>query len=220
MKSTTLLAILPAMVLSFLLFGLSTDAAELSPGRGLTNDFFAMDTGVHGDGLKTPLERAKLLKQLGYAGIGWTPPGVSEMLAALDQEGLKMETLYVAVRIGKGEQKYDPQLPNYIELLKGRGTIIWLQISSASYQPSSPDGDERAVAVIREIADLAKASGLRLALYPHFGAWLERIQDALRVVKKVDRSNVGVTFNLCHCLRVGDERSLNFWRSVVRICLS
>lgn len=65
MKSTTLLAILPAMMLSFLFCGLSTGAAELSPVRGLTNDFFAMDTGVHGDGLKTPLERAKLLKQLG-----------------------------------------------------------------------------------------------------------------------------------------------------------
>lgn len=176
--------------------------------RALTNEFFAMDTGVHGAGLKTPEAKAQVLKDLGFAGIGWTPPGIPEMLTALDREGLKMATLYVGIRIGEGEQKFDPQLPKYIKELKGRGTIIWLQISSKSDPLSAPEGDPRAVAVIREIADLAQAAGLRVALYPHAGAWLERVQDAVRVVKKVDRANVGVTFNLCHCLRVGDESKI------------
>lgn len=188
-------------------------------GGGLTNEFFAMDTGVHGDNLKTPAARAKLLKELGFAGIGWTPPAVPEMLAALDQEQLRMETLYLSVRIGDGEQKYEPQLPKYIELLKGRGTILWLQISSRSHQLSAAEGDDRAVAVIREIADLASASGLRVALYPHAGAWLERVQDAVRVAKKVDRANVGVTFNLCHCLRVGDGKKIPELLQECRTCL-
>src|SRR5262249_27725877 len=30
----------------------------------LTNEFFAMDTGVHGDTLKNPADKAKLLKEL------------------------------------------------------------------------------------------------------------------------------------------------------------
>jgi sugar phosphate isomerase/epimerase len=34
------------------------------------------------------------------------------------------------------------------------------------------------------------------------------VEDALRVVKKVDRKNVGVTFNLCHWLRVDDEKNM------------
>lgn len=168
-----------------------------------------MDTGVHGAGLKTPEAKAQVLKELGFTGIGWTPPGISEMLTALDREGLSMATLYVGIRIGQGEQKFDPQLPKYIEELKGRGTIIWLQISSKSDPLSDPEGDPRAVAVIREIADSAQAAGLRVALYPHAGAWLERVQDAVRVVKKVDRANVGVTFNLCHCLQVGDEGKIS-----------
>jgi sugar phosphate isomerase/epimerase len=37
------------------------------------------------------------------------------------------------------------------------------------------------------------------------GNWTERVQDAVRVARKVDRKNFGVTFNLCHCLAVGDE---------------
>ena len=175
-----------------------------APAAGLTNEFFAMDTGVHGDTLKTPAEKAKLLKELGYSGIGWTPPAIPEMLAALDAEGLKMNTLYVGAHIGEGEQKFDPQLPNYIKLLKGRGTIIWLFITSKSHPPSSTDGDQRAVEVVRELSELAKASDLRIALYPHTRLWLERIQDGIRLVKKVDRPNVGLTFNLCHCLKVGD----------------
>ena len=200
------------LLIVLLVLAVTMDSIAESPSApkqvAFTNEFFAMDTGIHGAGLKTPEDKVKLLKELGYAGIGWTPPGVAEVLAALDQQGLKMSSLYVGVNIGENEQKYDPQLPKHIELLKGKGTIIWLHISSKSHQASAPEGDERAVEIIREIAMLAEASGLRVALYPHAGAWLERVQDAVRVVKKVDRANVGLTFNLCHCLKVGDEKKI------------
>jgi sugar phosphate isomerase/epimerase len=36
---------------------------------------------------------------------------------------------------------------------------------------------------------------------------VERVEDAVRVVKKVDRKNVGVMFNLCHWLKVDDEKN-------------
>jgi len=36
--------------------------------------------------------------------------------------------------------------------------------------------------------------------------WSERVQDAIRLAKKVARKNFGVGFNLCHCLYVGDEK--------------
>jgi sugar phosphate isomerase/epimerase len=47
-----------------------------------------------------------------------------------------------------------------------------------------------------------------VALYPHTWMWVERVQDAVRLAKKVDRDNVGATFNLCHCLKVGDEKKI------------
>ena len=37
---------------------------------------------------------------------------------------------------------------------------------------------------------------------------MERVEDAVRVVKQVDRANVGVTFNLCHWLKVDDEKNM------------
>jgi len=60
------------------------------------------------------------------------------------------------------------------------------------------------VPVLREVADLAAGAGLRVALYPHQGDWVETIGDAVRVARKVDRKNLGTMFNLCHWLRVDD----------------
>jgi sugar phosphate isomerase/epimerase len=44
-----------------------------------------------------------------------------------------------------------------------------------------------------------------VALYPHYGFYLARFRDVVRVAERVGRSNVGVTFNLCHELRSGFE---------------
>jgi len=92
--------------------------------------------------------------------------------------------------------------------MKGRNSILWLFVQSKKLKPTSLEGDARAVQVIREIADMAAESGVRVALYPHTGFWVERVEDAIRVAKKVDCKNVGVTFNLCHWLMVDDEKNM------------
>ena len=79
--------------------------------------------------------------------------------------------------------------------------MLWLTVQSGRHKPSSTEGDERAVEIVRELADAASESGIRIALYPHTWFWLERVEDAVRIAGKVDRPNVGVTFNLCHWLR-------------------
>ena len=55
---------------------------------------------------------------------------------------------------------------------------------------------------------MAGESGLRVALYPHVGFYVARVEDAVRVVEKVDRKNVGVTFNLCHWLKLDEVKSM------------
>ena len=64
---------------------------------------------------------------------------------------------------------------------------------------------EPALAKLRSLSDAAAAAGLRIAIYPHFGEWTARFGDATRLAKLVNHPAFGVTFNLCHCLAVGDE---------------
>lgn len=171
-----------------------------------TNPFYAFDNGV-GRGKLSPTEQAAILADLGYDGIGYTgTENIPQMLAALEPRGLKMFNTYVKLDVRPDQVPYDPTLPEAIQQLRGHGTLIWLHVHGD--QPSGQRLDDRAVRRIREIAAMAAESDLRVALYPHTGFYVATVQDAVRLVKKVDRKNVGASFNLCHYLKLDDEANL------------
>jgi sugar phosphate isomerase/epimerase len=149
-----------------------------------------------------------MLKELGYPGIGGSLDNLAEMLDELDKNGLKLFAVYTGAWLDTDKEKYEPRLKEAIKLLKGRDTLLWLFIQSGQHKLSSPEGDVRAAEIVGEIADMAGESGLKVALYPHTNFWLERVEDAVRVAGKVNRKNVGVTFNLCHWLMVDKEESM------------
>lgn len=190
------------LLLAGIMPAISAPAAPAVPG-GLPNPFFVFDNGLNDAAHATLAAKAELVRELGFAGVGWRPGDITAMRGELEKRGLGMPTFYVGANIGRGEQKFDPALPGMIRELQGTGSIIWLTLRSKTDKPSAPEGDERAVVIAREIAELARAAGLRVAFYPHFGFWMEKVQDAVRLAQKVDRPNVGATFNLCHYLRVG-----------------
>jgi len=182
-------------------------ASGVQDAKGpLKNPFFAMDTGTRDEQHQTPGSQARMLKELGFAGIGWSPNQVPEMLAALDEQGLRMFNVYIGVDIDGINHSAPTQILKLIDELKGWDTAIWLPVTSKKYtKPSDEAGDGDALAVLGDIADRAQRANLKVALYPHTWSWLERVQDAVRLARKLKRPNLGVTFNLCHCLRVGDE---------------
>ncbi len=179
-------------------------AQEASAHGPLDNPFFAFDNGV-GRAELGPDQQAALLKELGYDGIGYTgTDNLAARMRAFDRQELKIFSLYVGARVGPDGPQYDEHLADAILALRGRDTILWLFI-----QGKATDAEQQAVAVTREIADLAAAASLRVALYPHYGFYVDRVEAAVRVAKKVERDNVGVTFNLCHFLRLGDQPNLD-----------
>lgn len=184
----------------------------VSAKKGLTNPFFAFKSSMKGPQYSTPKSQARVLKELGYAGIEHSGVhGIAEMLEELDKNGLKMFTVYIKVCMDGDKEKHDPALKEAVRTLKGRDTILWLYVTSQKYKPSCLEADPPMVEVIREIADMAHESGLRVALYPHLGYLVERVEDAVRMAEKVNRRNVGVTFNLCHWLAkttVDEEKNL------------
>jgi sugar phosphate isomerase/epimerase len=172
------------------------------------NPFFAMDTATKDARHQTAKEQVQMVRELGYDGIGCTAgKGLREIAEELDKNGLRLFTVYLGINIDPDQPMYDPELKETIEVLRGTNAMLWLFVQSKQYKPSSPDGDDRAVEILREIADMAADANVRVALYPHTGFWVERVEDAVRVAKKVDRSNVGVTFNLCHWLMVDGDKN-------------
>lgn len=174
------------------------------------NPFYALHNGIKDDKHPTFEAQAKMLKELGYDGTSHSGvENIPELLAALDRHGLKLFTLYVGAWLDGDEPKYDPRLLEAIRQLKGRETMIWLTIRSKKHKPSTPAGDARAVEILHELSDACDKAGLKIALYPHTWFWLERVEDAVRIADKAGRKNIGVTFNLCHWLKVDKPETLD-----------
>ncbi|MEK9984204.1 MAG: TIM barrel protein [Opitutae bacterium] len=167
---------------------------------------FAFQNGVH---FKTTSERVKVLKELGYDGIGSAKLTQSDLpllerLKLYEDSGLQLFSFYVGGRLGKNGHSYAKEISEAIAQLKGRDTILELYIQGSKTSHT----DEHAVAFVQEIADQAKDSGLRVVLYPHTGFYVDTIGDAVRVARKCKRDNVGVMFNLCHYLKVEPKTDL------------
>jgi len=205
---TSHVILLSAICLCFFLCGPPVHAGE-APGKGHPGSLFALTNCACCEKYATPDAHARLLKELGYAGIAPSGTvGVPEMLEAVDKHGIELTALYVRADLDPEKTKYDAKLPEVIRALKGRDTFIWLYVLRGKFAPSSDEGDSEAVAIVREIAAMCEESGIRVALYPHTGFYVQRVEDAVRLAEKVDRPNVGVTFNLCHWLKVDEPASM------------
>ncbi|MCX7886896.1 MAG: sugar phosphate isomerase/epimerase [Verrucomicrobiae bacterium] len=163
------------------------------------NPFFVFDNGLRGENLTTIEAKLDLVKEIGFDGLSWRTDEPARVRAVLDgakQRGLKLFVIYCNLELKDGKFAYDPRLKEIIALCKGTDTMLWPNMTSRQFKNSDPAGDDIAVAGLRELAD----SGVRIAIYPHVNMWCHRVEDAVRVAKKVNRKNVGVTFNLCHAL--------------------
>lgn len=188
---------------SSVVFSLALTSSIASP-----NPFFVFDNGLRGPGLETIDAQLNLVKEIGFEGLSWrtdAPERVKQLLEGAKQRGVKVFVIYANLDLKEGKLVYDPRLNEIIALCKGTDTMIWPNLTSKQFKPSDPAGDDIAVAGLRDLAALCEANGVRIAIYPHVNMWVHRLEDALRVVKKVDRKNVGVTFNLCHALLDGAE---------------
>ena len=164
--------------------------------------FFAMDTGTRDATHQTAEAQVAMVKDLGFDGIGpcyTKPETLRQMLAAVDTQHSKLFALYAHLDLSAAAP-LSPQIRDSIDQLRGRDAILWLYVTSTAHKPSDPAGDAQAVPILREVAALAEPAGVRIALYPHSGMWVERVEDAVRLARQVERKNLGVTFNLCHWL--------------------
>lgn len=161
-------------------------------------EFFSLDNGV-GRGSWTPEQQAATMKELGYDGIGYNytkPADLAKWIAAEKAAGIKLYSLYIYTFIDKPAH-YQPGLREAIKLLKGTDCLVWMTLRETQDKKKTGYDDE-AAAMVSEVADWAKEAGVKVALYPHAGFYVANAEEALRIVKKVNRPDVGMTINFCH----------------------
>ena len=163
---------------------------------GAVPEFFVFDNGV-GRGKWTPEQQASTLKELGFDGISYNytkPAQFAAQQKAFNEQGLKIYGLYVYTYLDRPVH-FDPAFKEAIKLLKGTDTVIWMTLMKPK---EKGDHDVEAVRNVQEMADLAAAQGVRVAIYGHAGMYVETGEDAARIMKLANRGNVGASINLCH----------------------
>lgn len=177
------------------------------PAAESVNPFFAFCMDTHDSEKRSLREQAEMLNELGFDGAGhlWLD-NLEERIRTLDEFGLDLFQVYLQVSIDPEKEAYDPRLEESLPLLKGKEVMLALLITGLP--PSDPKGDDKAVEVVREIADMAAPYGVRVVPYPHTNDWMEKVEDSVRIAKKTDRPNVGAMFNLSHWLNVDREENL------------
>ncbi len=167
---------------------------------------FAMDNGV-GRGTWTAEHQTMVIKEVGFDGISYnytSPADATVWRRELAARGLAFYGLYFPVRL-EGARTLPAGLTEAVETLRGSGAVLWLVMPN----PATPgDYEDATVAVIREVADLAATAGLRVALYPHKDSYPATAEQALSLVERVQRTNVGLTVNLAHELAAGNGARL------------
>lgn len=186
---------------------LSLFISQFVLSQTITNEFFVFESILTVDpNYDTYEKKVKLIKQTGFNGIEiFELDQFNEKFEAIQQHDFKGSFLYA--KLDLDQPKLDSRLVDAIKKLNGSGTIICPYIITKNPSSSSPnkETDRLAVSLLRELADLAKYSGLQVAIYPHIYFYVEKTGHAMQIAKKVNRKNLGLTFNLCHWLATTNE---------------
>lgn len=169
----------------------------------LSPELFAFDNGTGRD-QKVPLDQqAAMLKNADYAGMAvYTgTERIPEMLKVLRDKQLRLLSIYVHSYVDDTSPRVEAGIPKAIEQLRGSDTMLLLTVRG-----HGPNAEDRAVENIRQVADLAARAGLRVCLYPHIGFYVETSADAVRLIRKAGRANVGTALNLYHTVEFHRQR--------------
>jgi len=169
--------------------------------------FFAMDTAARLE----PAEGAQVLADLGYGGLGGRPSTASAHAKALQAKGLVFFNGYHVTNFAYDQTDLPPDLLKAVDDLAGTGGALWLAINKVQFPagllPRPEYGDTIVVPQLKRLVAYAGPKGVKVSLYPHTGFWAARFETCVRVAAKVESPSLGVTFNLCHWLKVeGSER--------------
>jgi sugar phosphate isomerase/epimerase len=174
-----------------------------------TPPFFVMDTCI---ARAEPSVALPLIKQIGFDGFGDSEKNVLSNLPLLARERMRLVNVYFVFDLAPDRLLLKEDLRIKLDQLAESGpTALWVAIQHVSgpagpFASSDVSGDELVLEKLKELNAYARPRNLRIALYPHAQFWLQRVEDAARIARAMDDANVGITFNLCHWLKMEGDR--------------
>lgn len=199
--------------LSFFVLALLVSGSSFS--QKIPNEFFVLHNIIRGDSTYTTYDQqVALIKRIGYDGVEINQlEAYHGMREALKKHNLKGSYFYV--RIDADATELDSNLMQVVQELKGSGTIIapYIRAKAAVHKPSTHGADATLVRQMTELGKLARQSGLQVAIYPHYGFYVESLDHAEQIVKAVNLTNVGLSFNLCHWLATTPKAQREDWKA-------
>jgi len=164
---------------------------------------FAMDTCFTNSivGVYSYEIRCEILAELGYDGIYVSLSqnelqNASKMAVTKEQYGIEVIAAYGGFDIAaeKGDPKVEQVAQLFDQLPCGCDVELSLSCGDNSIGRSSPDGDSAAMEKLEALLRIAERHQANVCLYPHFGAWLERIEDGVRLCRKMNHPCLKVVF--------------------------
>jgi sugar phosphate isomerase/epimerase len=176
---------------------------------------YAMDTSFYNRlGAYDFDVRREMLAELGYDATYltlWSETAwgdVPRLARVCERFGLGVAAVYANLDVGAGQDhEANGRIERLLHDLEGC-TTVELAVTNAAHAPSDPLGDAACLKWLGRLLPIAEEHGITLALYPHVGHWLEKLQDAARLCATVQHPNLGMVFTGFHWYAV-DGRDLH-----------
>ncbi|MDY3557501.1 sugar phosphate isomerase/epimerase [Gemmata sp. JC673] len=143
-----------------------------------------------------PAERVEMLQKLGFKryAYDWRAehlPTFDEEVALLKKAGIELTAVWFPANLGADAQKL-------LEVLKKHDvkTQLWVTMGD----PGGTDQTakvERAVKVLRPLAEAAAKQGCTIGLYNH-GGWFGEPENQIAIIERLKLKNVGIVYNQHH----------------------
>src|SRR3954471_22437036 len=151
---------------------------------------YAMDTYFYNSIARYPFEvRCEMLAELGYDATyltAWSEQAWSDVpkLANVKRDyDLDAAAVYGVLDLATGDElEMNRRVYHLIETLEGCPNVE-LAIKTS---PAGSDGDDGVVRVLDRLLAAAERRKLNLLLYPHINFWLERIEDGVRLCRRIN----------------------------------
>jgi len=175
--------------------------------------FIAMDTNFFTElGWYTFESRAEMLAELGYDGMtftifetGYKPlwrqqafDDIEKIAAIQKKTGIGVDSIYMNLDLSKSPAEGDnADIPRILSQMTSE-TCANLELSVCftdnSVAKSDASADGKLLQWLEPIIPVLEKNNLHLHLYPHSGFWIERVEDSVRLKKKINHPRIHAVF--------------------------